>query len=213
MLDAQSLDNRFFECIEGICSSMTEYDQEMAKPQKHGFLRRVISLVILVVAVLLIAQLMRTFIFQAYEIPSGSMENTIETGDLVLAEKVSYNFGDPQKGDIVTFADPEIPSRTLIKRVIATEGQTVDLIDGGVYVDGIKQAEPYTLRKPSYPLQTAGGVDITYPYTVPEGKVWVMGDNRTNSQDSRFFGPIPVDSITGKAVLTYWPIGNMGLLE
>ncbi len=192
---------------------MTDNGYETTAPKKHGFVRKILQIVILVVAVLVIAQLMRTFIFQAYEIPSGSMENTIETGDLVFSEKVSYNFSDPQNGDIVTFADPEIPSRTLIKRVIATEGQVVELKDGAVYVDGVKQAEPYTLGKPSYELQSAPGNPITYPYTVPTGKVWVMGDNRTNSQDSRFFGAIPVDSITGKALFKYWPLDHIGLLN
>lgn len=160
-----------------------------------------------------IAQVLRTFVFQAYEIPSGSMESTIDTGDLVFSEKVSYYLSGPKRGDIVTFADPEIPSRTLIKRVIAAEGQTVNLVDGEVYVDGVKLDEPYTQGKPSYPLHNSSGTDITYPYTVPSGEVWVMGDNRTNSQDSRFFGSVPVDSITGKAVFTYWPIDHISLLE
>jgi signal peptidase I len=101
----------------------------------------------------------------------------------------------------------------LIKRIIATGGQTVDLIDGKVYVDGVALNEPYTDGLPSYPLSNAPGITITYPYTVPEGEVWVMGDNRTNSQDSRYFGSVPVDSITGKAVFRYWPLTSIGTLE
>lgn len=174
--------------------------------------RSVLSVVLTLAAIVLASYLLRTFVFQSYEIPSASMEETIMTGDLVFSEKVSYRFGDPAPGDIVTFEDPEIPSRTLIKRVIATEGQTVDLKDGSVYIDGLKQFEPYTDGKPSYPLANSSE-EITYPYTVPAGEVWVMGDNRTNSQDSRYFGSVPVSSISGKAVLVYWPIDQFGLLE
>ena len=155
---------------------------------------------------------LRTYVFTAYEIPSGSMEETIMTGDMVFAEKVSYYFRDPQPGDIVTFSDPEIPGRTLIKRVIATGGQTVDLIDGTVYIDGVAQNEPYTEGKPSEPLKTAANVSISYPYTIPEGYLWVMGDNRTDSADSRYFGPIDSKTVTGRAVAIYWPLNHIGVL-
>ena len=109
----------------------------------------------------------------------------------------------------MVFSDPQVPSRTLIKRVIATEGQTVDLRDGKVYVDGVALDEPYTDGLPSYPLNTVGTVDISYPYTIPKGDVWVMGDNRTNSSDSRYFGPIDKDTVFGKAFAIYWPIESL----
>lgn len=182
-----------------------------AKP-KGSALRSVLSIVLTIAAILAASYLIRTFVFQSYEIPSASMEETIMTGDLVIGEKVSYHFSSPEAGQIVTFDDPEIPSRILIKRIIATEGQTVDLRDGNVYIDGQRQFEPYTDGKPSYPLPNSKA-DITYPYTVPAGHVWVMGDNRTNSQDSRYFGAIPVSSIGSKAVLVYWPIDRFGLLD
>lgn len=189
------------------------YTGEHAEPKRSGIGRTILSIAGTIVLIVVLSWGLRTFVFQAYEIPSGSMEETIMTGDMVFSEKVSYYFGEPARGDIVTFADPEIPSRTLIKRVIATEGQTVDLRDGSVYVDGVKLDEPYTDGLPSYPLTTAYGVSVSYPFTVPAGEVWVMGDNRTNSQDSRYFGSIPADTITGKAVLKYWPISSFGLLE
>ena len=170
---------------------------------------RIIGSIALVVALFV---LLRTFVFQAYAIPSGSMEQTIMTGDMVFSEKISYHFGDPQQGDIITFEDPEIPSRILIKRVIATEGQTVDLQNGHVVVDGEVLNESYTNGLPSYPLNTAPGVIINYPYTLGEGELWVMGDNRTNSADSRYFGPIQTSAITGKAFFTYWPLTSIGLL-
>lgn len=183
------------------------------KKGSSGILRKLLSVIITIAVIILVSFLLRTFVFQAYEIPSGSMEDTIMTGDMVFSEKVSYYFGEPEYEDIVTFEDPQLPSRTLIKRVIATEGQTVDLRDGSVYVDGVRLDEPYTDGQPSYPLRTASGVDITYPYTVPEGSIWVMGDNRGNSQDSRYFGAIPVDSVTGKAVFKYWPFDHAGTLD
>lgn len=174
--------------------------------------RTILSVVGMIALVVVLSWGLRTFVFQAYEIPSASMEETIMTGDMIFAEKVSYYFGEPQAGDIITFADPEIPSRILIKRVIATEGQTVDLIDGQVYVDGVALDEPYTNGLPSYPLTSAYGKDISYPYTVGAGELWVMGDNRTNSQDSRYFGAIDASTVTGKAVLIYWPLSSFGLL-
>ena len=96
----------------------------------------------------------------------------------------------------------------LIKRVIATGGQTVDLRDGAVYVDGVRLDEPYTQGKPSNDLNSG----IQYPYVVPEGYVWVMGDNRTNSADSRAFGAVNMEDITGRAVFRYWPLDRIGTL-
>ena len=176
-------------------------------------LRSVLSFIIMVAIVALGVVALRMFVFVPYEIPSGSMEDTIMTGDMVFSEKVTYYTRSPQQGDIVTFEDPEVAGRTLIKRVIALGGQTVDLVDGKVVVDGVVLNEPYTSGKESYPLsRTASDVSISFPYTVPEGHVWVMGDNRTSSQDSRYFGAIPVSSITGRAALVYWPFNHFGLL-
>lgn len=172
----------------------------------------VMEFAVIIVVALILAWGITTFVAQPYEIPSGSMEETIQIGDRVISEKVSYYMGEPQVGDIVTFTDPEDASRTLIKRVVATAGQTVDLVDGVVYVDGVALKESsYTLGKPSYPLDSI--VTIEYPYTVPQGCIWVMGDNRTNSSDSRYFGAVPVESVTGRAFFRYWPLSSIGLLD
>lgn len=152
---------------------------------------------------------LRTFLFQPYEIPSGSMEETIMPGDMVFSEKVSYYFREPAQGDIVTFQDTQMDNRVLIKRCIAVGGQTVDLKNGVVYVDGVPLSEPYTKGMPSNPLNSK----ITYPYVVPEGYIWVMGDNRLSSADSRVFGAVPVENVNGRAFFTYWPIDSIGLLE
>lgn len=181
--------------------------------KKGGIFRALLQFVLALIAIFAVAFLLRTFVFQSYEIPSGSMEDTIQPGDLVFAEKISYYTGEPEQGDIVTFDDPEIASRTLIKRVVATGGQTVDLKDGFVYVDGKKLDETYTEGKPSYPLDSAKDANVVYPYRVPVGHIWVMGDNRTSSQDSRYFGSVPISSVQGRAVFRYWPLSSIGLLE
>jgi signal peptidase I len=179
-----------------------------------GIGRSLLSLVVMIAVVALITIGLRMFVFVPYEIPSGSMEDTIMPGDMVFSEKISYYTRKPAYGDIVTFADPEVAGRTLIKRVIATGGQTVEFVDGVVWVDGSPLDEPYTGGKPSVPFdKTAIDADITYPYTVPADHVWVMGDNRTASQDSRYFGAVPVKSITGRAALVYWPVSEIGLLS
>lgn len=182
-----------------------------ATGEQHPIVRSLLSIIVMIAFVLGLSWALRTFVFTAYEIPSGSMEETIMTGDMVFAEKVSYYFRDPAPGDIVTFTDPEIPGRTLIKRCIATEGQTIDITgDGVLYIDGVAQSESYTHGKQTLPLSNSS---ITFPYTVPQGCIWVMGDNRTNSQDSRYFGAIPISSVTGRGAVVYWPISDIGLLQ
>ncbi|MGI6536098.1 MAG: signal peptidase I [Eggerthellaceae bacterium] len=181
--------------------------------EEQGGLSTFASFLIMIAIVVVAYFGLRTFVVGTYEIPSGSMLDTIQIGDRVFSEKVSYYFRDPEQGDIITFTDPEDSQRTLIKRVIAVGGQTVDLKDGYVYVDGKKLDEPYTEGKQSLPLNTAYGVDITYPYTVPDGYLWVMGDNRTNSADSRYFGAVSKDSVTGHANFTFWPPDRIGILD
>lgn len=180
-----------------------------ANEQRPGIIRRFLSFVICIAVVLVAAWGLRTYVVEPFEVPSASMETTIMTGDRIFAEKVTYNFESPRAGDIVLFNDPETPARVLVKRVVAVGGQTVDLQDGYVVVDGVKLAESYT-RGSSYPLASSS---ITYPYTVPQGEVWVMGDNRENSQDSRYFGSVDVDTVFGKAMITYWPFEDFGFLK
>ena len=123
---------------------------EHAAYQEPGILRRFFGLLAWTGFVALLSWLTFVYVGHAYEIPSGSMEETIMVGDMVFSEKVSYYFRDPEPGDIVTFQDPEIPGRVLIKRCIAVGGQTVDINDedGLVYVDGVALREPYTAACP-----------------------------------------------------------------
>ena len=142
----------------------------------------------------------------------GYVAKRMEIGAVVGAAPIENVIREvPEPGDIVTFTDPEIPGRTLIKRCIATAGQTINITgDGILYIDGVAQSETYTHGKPTLPLTNS---TITFPYTVPSGYIWVMGDNRTNSQDSRYFGAVPASSVTGRGVLVYWPVSEFGVLE
>ena len=166
----------------------------------------------LVLIAFALAQGIKAFLVQPFVIPTGSMIPTIALHNRVLAEKISYHLiRSPEYGDIVVFKnpmdDPTVP--ILIKRVVAVGGQTVDLKDGSVYVDGKKLNEPYTHGLPSEPINPS----ITYPFRVPNGDLWVMGDNRTNSGDSRYFGPVPVSDVVGHAFWTYWPPAAFGALH
>ena len=133
-----------------------------AEPRRSGAFRTILSLLVMVAFIFGLSWALRTFVFQPYEIPSGSMENTIMTGDMVFSEKISYYLRDPQPGDIVTFQDPEIPGRVLIKRCIAVGGQTVDLVDGRVVVDGValRAAQDGARRGGVLPLHRARGAPV-----------------------------------------------------
>jgi signal peptidase I len=163
-------------------------------------------LVIIALAVAL-SQVARTWVIATYTVPTGSMVPTIEVGDRFVVDRLVYLYRQPQAGDIVLFDDPDRVLPALVKRVIAVGGHTVDLKDGSVVIDGVPALEPYTYGKPSLPGP------VRMPVTVPAGYVWVMGDNSTNSADSRWFGPVPVSSIHGRAVFTYWPPSDIGALR
>lgn len=184
-------------------------------PKKKGAGKRILGWAIVLASAIILSYFIRFFVMTPYEIPSPSMYDTIDVGDRVMSERVSFYFSDPQPGQIVTFADPDPSnSRTLIKRVIATEGQTIDIANGEVYVDGELLDEPYTDGEKTYPLvDTLDDINIDYPYTIPEDHVWVMGDNRDDSADSRYFGPVPNDTVTGRAFLRYWPFDKFGTIE
>lgn len=177
--------------------------------EKGGFFRSLIKIVIFVAAILILSRLLATFVAATYYIPSGSMEETVMTGDMVYGEKITYRFSEPQKGDIVVFQDKERENYLLFKRVVATAGQTVNFSDGKLTIDGVAQEEPYTNGRVSEPLVNSS---LKFPYLVPDGCVFVMGDNRTNSQDSRYFGAVEISSIEAKAFLVFWPLDHLHTL-
>lgn len=184
-------------------------------PHATSFFRSLVEWVLIFVIAIAAMLVVRAFVLEPYVVPTGSMEPTIEIGDQVFAQKVTCNLGQsPAAGDIVVFRNPDGSSDhdVLVKRVIATAGQTVDLVDGRVVVDGQVLDEPYAQGE-SWPLASqAPGTIVSFPYTVPEGCVWVMGDNRGNSADSRYFGAVEQQDLIGVAVLRYWPLNRFGLL-
>lgn len=174
--------------------------------QRPSRSRRAVSMLVAVAIGVLVAILFRSYVGELYVVPSGSMLDTIQEGDHLWGDKIAIATGSYGQGDIVTFKDPESPSVVLVKRIIAVGGQTVELRDGDVWVDGERLDESYTEGKPSEPLTGHGRnleADVTYPYVVPDGCMWVMGDNRTNSLDSRYFGAISVDTIIAKSVVIW----------
>lgn len=192
---------------------------EPEKEKKEGLSGRwLIETIVLVGLAFVLALAIRSYLIEPYRIPSGSMLPTIQLQDQVLANKLVFKVGgQPKYKDIVVFYDPTGDYENLIKRVIAVEGQTVDFTDSGqLVIDGTPLDEPYTHGQPSFPLspdQRALDAAIEYPFTVPDGMIWAMGDNRTRSSDSRAFGPVPVDQITGRAFLTYWPLAHFAPLR
>jgi signal peptidase I len=199
---------------------------ERSKKEKQSVGQFFKELPVLVVVALGIAILVKAFVVQAFFIPSGSMENTLLINDRVLVSKFTYRVTEPKYPNVVVFESPlaeRIPEpekgafqsvvdnvmqglglqsseQDFIKRVIATEGQTVEVKQGAVHVDGQKLDEPY--RKDMDPMPDYG------PTVVGEDKVFVMGDNRSNSEDSRVFGPIPTSTIVGKAFVLIWPLNR-----
>ena len=185
-------------------------------PSQHSALRGAFEWIAVIAIALVATFLIRTFVVEPFVVPTGSMESTIEIGDQILAQKVSLELGQPVKqGDIVVFHNPDGTSEhdVLVKRVIATAGQTVDLQDGKVVVDGQALDEDYTTGM-SWPLSVqAPGAQVSYPYTVPDGCVWVMGDNRENSADSRYFGPVDRSDLIAVALVRYWPFNRIGAID
>jgi signal peptidase I len=178
--------------------------------RRPSALRQIVEFILTLAVAFLVAQAVRTWVIQPFVVPTGSMLPTIQLSDQVLANKFIYRFTDPQRGDIVVLDDPDGKVTTLIKRVIAVGGQTIDLQNGHVVVNGQALTEPYSHGLPSIPLR---GSTITFPYKVPADSVWVMGDNRTDSQDSRWFGAVPMSSVHGRAFFIYWPWSRIGSLN
>lgn len=190
--------------------SNTETDAVAARPEREetSIGRWLIETALLVLVAFALAQGIKTFLVQPFVIPTGSMIPTIAINDRVLAEKLTFRFGgQPKYGDIVVFDDPTGQHPQLIKRVIATEGQTVAIKGHELYVDGKKLDEPYVHGKPTDPGPVA------LPLVVPAGSVWLMGDNRPFSGDARYFGPQPISKVRGKAFWTYWPPKHFGALN
>lgn len=199
-----------------------------ARPKKGGGILE--FLIILIVAFTLVFGFVRPYVVEAFWIPSESMVPTLEVGDRVLANKFIYRFTEPQRGDVVVFQsveggpvaqEPGLIGRVtglfkagtattprkeeLIKRVIGVPGDKISVQNGRLYVNNKLQKEPYVNK--DLPDRS-----FFAPVTVPKGRYFMMGDNRANSRDSRFFGPVPKENIEGEAFLLFWPLDRMSLL-
>jgi signal peptidase I len=209
--------------------SVEESEAQKDQSKRQGALRFLGELPALVILAFVIALVVKTFFLQAFYIPSQSMEPTLEVGDRVLVQKISYYLHDPRRGEIIVFENPHEtrePDRGLvggffhwmfqglgvqhpdnvdfIKRVIGLPGDTVWAKDGSVYVNGRKLSEPYLTQKTGDFRRTA----------VPAGDLFVMGDNRANSDDSRYnLGFVPESKVIGRAWVIIWPAGRMSLLH
>lgn len=161
----------------------------------------IISILIAVV----LAFFIRYFIVELYMVEGPSMRPTLVNSERLVVNKFIYRFKTPERGDILIFRYPRDPSRDFIKRVIAIPGDSIEIKDGRVYLNGQLQNETYILEK------TRGSYGLA---TVPAGTVFVMGDNRNNSEDSRFkdVGFVPYDLIKGKAVVIFWPLDHIKTL-
>jgi signal peptidase I len=186
-------------------------------PRTSRWLRE--GIVVVVVAVL-VAVLLRTFVVQTFYIPSGSMEPTLQVGDRILVNKLSYDLHSVHRGDIVVFGRPALENcggpevNDLVKRVIGLPGDVLSLSGGYVYVDGRRLDETW-LPQSEQGVTTAGPIgnryNLVHAYRIPANDYFVMGDNRTDSCDSRYWGPIPKSLIVGKVSLRVWPITSISI--
>ncbi len=147
--------------------------------------------------------IVRPFVAEMFYVPSESMAPTLRAGDQVLALKFMYRFAEPDSGDLVVFDSPERGEETTIKRVVGFPGDAIEIRDGVLSVNGEPRREPYV----DYRLNDG---NFFGPQTVPEDHIFVLGDNRSNSRDSRSFGTVADENLSGKVVLRFWPIGEAG---
>lgn len=154
----------------------------------------------------LVAILIITFVVRSFYIPSESMVPTLLVNDYILVNKFVYHFSSPSRGEIVVFHPPHVENPNavdFIKRCVAVENDVVEINDGILYINGVAMREPF-IKEP--PVNNFG------PYRVPPGHIFMLGDNRNNSDDSRFWGPLSLHNVVGKAEVIFWPFSRMGSL-
>jgi signal peptidase I len=170
-----------------------------------------------IIVALVLALFIRTFVVQAFKIPSGSMEPTLEIGDHILVNKFIYGvkipftsiqlfpLEKPKRGDVIVFIYPLDPSKDFIKRVVAVEGDTVKMVSKKLYINGVEVPDPHAVytEQSAFPGEVQKR-DNFGPAAVPKGALFVLGDNRDRSLDSRFWGFVPLEDVRGKAFIIYW---------
>ena len=176
--------------------------ERQRKKRRAGFTELCLTILI---AFVLVFGFVRPFVLEAFRIPSESMVPTLEVGDRVFVNKFIYRFTEPERGDVVVFESVNGGEEDLIKRVVGVAGDEVEVRNGTLLVNGEAREEPYLNR--NLPFNDSYGAS-----EVPEGHVFVMGDNRANSADSRVFGPLPIENIEGEAFVRFWPPLRIGSL-
>lgn len=163
-----------------------------------------------IVVAFILAMVVRTYVIQAFKIPSGSMEPTLKPRDRILVNKFIYRFKEPERGDVIVFRYPLEPKRDFIKRLIAKSGDIIKIENGYIYINGEKfDSHPVIRRIYYYNRGTYGNG----PIKVPENSYFVLGDNSLFSQDSRYWGFVPKKYVRGKAIVIYWPIQRIGIIR
>ena len=187
---------------------MSSTSNEPAAKEKDSTAKELFQWLIAILAAVAIALFVDNFLIVNAQIPSGSMENTIMTGDRVVGNRLSYLPKAPARYDIIIFKYPDDESQLFIKRIIGLPGETVEIRDGHIYIDG--SSEPLEdVETKEYMVGNYG------PYTIPEGCYFVIGDNRNYSNDSRYWihPYVSKDKILGKAVFRYWPITKIKMIK
>jgi signal peptidase I len=165
-----------------------------------------------IIVALILTLIIRTFVIQAFKIPSGSMRPTLMEGDKLFVNKYIYRFKQPKRGDIIVFKYPEDPKKDFIKRLVAWGGEQVEIRDGKIYVDGKVLDSPKNFGRFYYYNHDPYGAPREV-IKVPEDSYYVLGDNSANSTDSRFWGFVPKKNVLGKAVLRWWPLNRFGKIK
>ncbi len=187
-------------------------------PKKNSFLKEVFEWVKAIAIALVVAFLLRNYVLTLAKVSGESMEPTLQNADRLYVNRVAYT---PQKGDVIIFEPASDPGRPYIKRVIATEGDTlyIDFKTGDVFVNDELIDEPY-INEPTHLmgsyislLQMSGNYSKEKPIKIEEGYFWAMGDNRNASKDSRELGQIPVEELIGHATFRFWPLDNIGTVD
>ena len=162
-----------------------------------------------IIVALILTLIIRTFVVQAFKIPSGSMRPTLLEGDKLFVNKFIYRFHPPQRGDIIVFKYPVDPKKDFIKRLAGLSGDTVEIRDGKIYIDGKVLDDPASFGKFYYYNHDPYG-GPGEKIRVPEDCYYALGDNSANSQDSRFWGFVPKKNVLGKAIFRWWPPKRIG---
>lgn len=186
-------------------------------------MKRLLEYAVILCVALVLALAVQAWLFKPYRIPSESMLDTLRPGDRVIVNRVVYHLHEPERGDVIVFRYPRDPGQVFIKRVVGVPGDVLEIRDGRLYVNGRQAAEPYvhvTGGEPD-PTVAEGVVDgstlrdpwsLAESYRVPDDMYFVMGDNRTDSDDSRVWGTVSRGAIVGEGFVTYWPLSRLRAL-